>query len=514
MSILIWCGILLLGPWFELFHGPLLGAWAIDDENKDIYEIMSDIGMSSLSTDGDSYPSYNPDDIDRSFSPLGVGPGPGPPPGNLTGPPMGNFSLNTSTMFAIYDIRVDPYESNNLYNVSEYMDQYFDLFEERRLYWTNKTINDTSPDSTMKNKGFGICGYVCPWLSSDFVPRTIEQRYSYKDAPNIVFVLIDDWGYNDFGKKSTYMSWATPTIDRLADEGITLNNYYTNELCAPSRGSLMTGRYNLRLGIFLNSAELPLSEVTMAEELQSAGYRSYIVGKWHLGISTINHLPIQRGFDYFYGYALGDNHYWSKKYGRHLDLLENNKVVTNKYERDINLHAGYLYQTKAEEIIKYHAKNHHNTPMFLYYSMQLVHSPWTAPIEYLQRCIERDDGAYDIYDDDNDRTSDMLKENYCAMNVMADEAIANLTCALNKYGFGSNTILIISGDNGGESHMTGSCYPFRGSKGSIMRGGISNHAIIHSSLIPEERKGESYDFDVHITGKASRPSECRCCTLP
>ena len=409
----------------------------------------------------------------------------------------------------IFDYNSDPNEINNLfYNISQYSYINIDYMEQRRQYWMNLTLPDTSPSTSLKNSAFGKCGHVCPWLSSNFTPRTTEQSFINENSPNIVFVLIDDWGYNDFGKKSTYMGWATPTIDRLADEGILLNNYYTNEVCAPSRASFITGKYSLRLGMFSNTAELPLSEYTLAEELKSAGYRTYIIGKWHLGLSTVNHWPNQRGFDYFYGFVIGDNHYWSKKYGRHLDLFENNEVVTNIQETDPTLHAAYLYQTKAEKVIQNHAENYSDKPMFLYYSLQLVHAPWTAPLKYIQRCVENGDGAYDQNDDDVDRSSQDFIENYCAMNVMMDEAIANLTCALNKFGLSDNTIMIISGDNGGEAHMVGSSYPFRGSKGSLFRGGVSNHAIIHSSLIPSERRGGSYDYDVHITGKQQTCSSC------
>lgn len=96
--------------------------------------------------------------------------------------------------------------------------------------------------------------------------------------------------------------------------------------------------------------------------------------------------------------------------------------------------------------------------------------------------------------------------NYCALNVMMDEAIANLTCALEANGMGSNTILIISGDNGPEQLsplnsglVVGQAYPFRGYKADFHRGGVSNTAIIHSKLLPTSARGAKYDGQVHIT---------------
>jgi arylsulfatase I/J len=275
----------------------------------------------------------------------------------------------------------------------------------------------------------------------------IEQIYSYSDAPHIVYVLIDDWGYNDFGARSTYLSWTTPTIDSLADEGILLESYYTNELCGPSRASLLTGRYSLRTGVYGASDELPAAEFTLAQELKTAGYQNYMVGKWHLGQSKTSLLPTNRGFDYFYGFLNGFETYWSKEYQGFIDLFENTDFVTDEDELDSTYHSAYLFQDKAEAVIKSHSENYAGTPMFLYYAMHLIHYPWTAPEVYLERCM--DSSASDFSDayigDDSVYSTGYMQYNYCAMNVMMDEAIANLTCALEKYGFSNNTVLIIAG---------------------------------------------------------------------
>ena len=101
------------------------------------------------------------------------------------------------------------------------------------------------------------------------------------------------------------MSWTTPNIDRLAKESVLLDNHYSHEICTPTRGALMTGRFALRLGQWdVNLGELPLTETTIAQEMKSAGYRTYLVGKWDLGYSTRAHLPTSRGYDYFYGASI------------------------------------------------------------------------------------------------------------------------------------------------------------------------------------------------------------------
>ena len=243
--------------------------------------------------------------------------------------------------------------------------------------------------------------------------------------------------------------------------------------------------------------ELPLNETLISEELRTAGYRTYMVGKWHLGYSTPAHLPINRGFDSFYGYYNGYVDYWTKTYGDYLDLQDGDKIVSDQDEISSSLHNGYLLQRKAEEAISFHAANHSDSPMFLYYALQLIHGYWSAPEDYLSRC-EFPSTLSDDY-------VGSVEYNYCALNVMLDEAIANLTCALKLYGRSDNTVMFIVSDNGGEGTVSGNSYPFRGHKGSYFRGGITTTAIVHStSILPEEVRGQSYNGLMHVTGDFPR----------
>ena len=300
-------------------------------------------------------------------------------------------------------------------------------------------------------------------------------------------------GWNDVGYRSTYMNWTTPTIDKLAAEGVKLENYFTSYSCVPTRGAFLTGRYPLRLGLWSShvSAELPLSEITLGQEMQSAGYRTYMVGKWHLGFSSLQHTPLQRGFDSSYSFWNGFVNYWTKEYGTNVDLHDGADLVTSESELSATLHNGILMQTKAELAISNHAENFPDQPMFLYYAMQLIHGVWTAPASYLARC-----GVPTTITDADIRN---VTYNYCAMNVMLDEAVANLTCALEANGMSDNTILILVSDNGGEQTVHGNSYPFRGNKGSLSRGGVSATGFIHSKLLPSAARGYSYSGQMHVT---------------
>jgi arylsulfatase A-like enzyme len=414
---------------------------------------------------------------------------------------LGSHEVKDSS-FMLFDLSIDPFEDQDLSTNATYTEQYLDYFTARHSYWKSLSVPKNSPNTANQSSGWKACGRVCAWIADedDYQPLQVEQIYDYADAPNIVFVLVDDWGYNDVGFRSNYISWTTPTFDHLASQGITLTNYYTNELCTPSRASFLTGRYNLRLGVYDPNAELPSSEVTIAHELQSAGYQTYLVGKWHQGQSKQSLWPLQKGFQYFYGFLNGWETYWSKTFNNYVDLFENNEYVTHEDELDHDLHNGYLMQMKAEHAIKMHHSNYDSQdvkkPFFLYYAMQLIHYPWSAPEIYLQRCVKNYE---DYYVSDDHVPSEDVPYNYCAMNLMMDEAIANLTCTLEKYGYADNTIMIIAGDNGGEPTGKGNSIPFRGHKNSTLRGGTSNTAIIHSKLLPESLQGSKYSYLVHIT---------------
>ena len=139
---------------------------------------------------------------------------------------------------------------------------------------------------------------------------------------------------------------------------------------------------------------------------------------------------------------MGKVDYWTKMYNNHyLDLQDGDELVTSSSETSSSYHNAYLFQNKAESFISSHSTKYGtSTPFFLYYSMQLIHSPVSAPDIYVSRC--HSSTVDDDYKADTER-------NYCGLNVMLDEAIANLTCSLNNYGYNENTYLIIASDNGG-----------------------------------------------------------------
>ena len=169
-------------------------------------------------------------------------------------------------------------------------------------------------------------------------------------------------------------------------------------------------------------------------------------------------------------------------------------LVTDETELSSAYHSAYLFQHKAETVLKDHAAQYPTTPLFFYYALQLVHYPYDVPDIYAERCATMSPSPGD--DDYNGFSTDDI---YCGMNVMLDEVIANLTCTLDALDMLDNTVMIVASDNGGAPEINGSSVPFRGHKFDFNRGGLSANAFISSALIPEARRGSSYSGQMHVS---------------
>ena len=141
-------------------------------------------------------------------------------------------------------------------------------------------------------------------------PPPLKMASALTSRPHIVFILADDLGYHGVGYRNAELR--TPTMDRLAMTGLRLESFYASSLCAPSRASLLTGRYPHKLQasvsnfeVFWTEEGLNQSYVLLPERLRRRGYRTALVGKWHAGFFTPSLLPTARGFDSFFGFLGG-----------------------------------------------------------------------------------------------------------------------------------------------------------------------------------------------------------------
>src|SRR5262245_19619622 len=162
---------------------------------------------------------------------------------------------------------------------------------------------------------------------------TFATTFSAQTRPNIIFIQADDLGYGDlscYGQRK----FKTPNIDRLAAEGVRFAQYYAGStVCAPSRSALMTGQHTGHTRIRGN-ARYPLipEDVTVAEVLKSAGYRTALIGKWGLGEAETTGIPTRQGFDYFFGY-LNQRHahnYYPSFLWRNTEQVKLRNVVPNE----------------------------------------------------------------------------------------------------------------------------------------------------------------------------------------
>jgi arylsulfatase A-like enzyme len=284
---------------------------------------------------------------------------------------------------------------------------------------------------------------------------------SAQEYPNVLLILSDDAGYADFGMQGSDLM-KTPNIDALAAGGVRFTQgYASSSVCAPSRPGLLSGRYQSRFGsgnnLPMNSVlGLPPSETTIAEFLKPAGYRSYALGKWHLG-KTSGHRPTDQGFDHFYGFLGGSRSFFETKGS----VLDHHQILED--ETPVAEEDWYLtdrFADKAVEYLSNHRKNHADQPFFMYLAFNAVHSPMQADEKSLAEVA-----GLGI----EDETRRIL----AAMTVSMDRNIGKVMAALEANGFTKNTMVIFLNDNGGPTYDNASLNtPLRGGKSSFFKGGI------------------------------------------
>ncbi|MFH1716283.1 MAG: sulfatase [Planctomycetota bacterium] len=265
--------------------------------------------------------------------------------------------------------------------------------------------------------------------------------------PNFILIFADDLGYGDirgFGLKES--SVQTPNLERMAAEGAKLANFYVpTPYCAPSRATILTGRYPFRNGVVhnpapdagINEVALPHSEITIAESLKDAGYASICIGKWHLG-HTLEYLPRRQGFDEYYGILYSNDM-------RPVQLVENEKVVEYPV---IQATLTKRYTQRALGFIERSAKA--NRPFFLYLPHAMPHKPLAASEDFYTP-----DTPDDLY-------SDVIRE--------LDFSVGRIFEKLKQLGIDNDTLVIFTSDNG--PWYGGSTGGLRGMKGRTWEGGL------------------------------------------
>lgn len=301
----------------------------------------------------------------------------------------------------------------------------------------------------------------------------VDLHACQPSKPNVVIIFIDDLGYGDVGFNGATVA-RTPNIDRMASEGMQFTDFYVGcAVCSGSRASLMTGchyqRLSVRRVLFPHSQKgLHPDEVTLADMLKDAGYRTACIGKWHLG-HLPPCLPTDQGFE----------QYWGIPYSNDMWIDPANKLADNILLRNgitlSDLKAGHKVRNEVpvfrnDEVIEYPAdqatltrrytersvqfiKEHAGQPFFLYLPHTMVHVPLAVSEEF--------------NNPEKDLITNAIEE--------VDWSVGQILSALRESGLADNTLVIFTSDNGA---AVGSSMPLRGKKRSVYDGGIREPTVM------------------------------------
>lgn len=275
--------------------------------------------------------------------------------------------------------------------------------------------------------------------------------------PNIIVLFPDDMGYGDLSSNG-HPSIQTPNIDKLAFQGMKFTNFYSGSpACSASRYSLLTGRYPVRSGfdwVLYPKSErgIHAKEITLAEALKEAGYATGIFGKWHLGSTKREYLPLQNGFDAYVGLPYSND--MRPPHSPDLPLFRGNDTL------ELNPDQSKLTKLYTEEAIQFIKKNKEN-PFFVYLPYAMPHVP-LYPGENFKNKSER--GIY----------GDVIEE--------IDWSVGEIINALKNLDLDKNTVVFFASDNGPwiiKGLDGGSSGLFRDGKGSTWEGGMRVPGIVY-----------------------------------
>jgi len=336
-------------------------------------------------------------------------------------------------------------------------------------------------------------------------------RSSTAAKPNILHILLDDFGWADAGwhRPPHYQDVQSVNMNALLKEGVELDRHYVFMFCSPSRSAIQSGRNPIHVNTVNTSPQLrnphdpvsgysgiPRNMTTIATKMSGAGYATYMYGKWDVGMATKTHTPEGRGYAHSLVYYHHVNDAWtsvaySEKKCNGTDIIDlwsgsgpahgvNNPASQNCSQENQTgcVYEDQFFTDRVLGAVKKHGTVKEARPFFIFWAPRIVHSPLQVPQKQLDHFAFINDTARQIYH---------------AMVYHIDEAIGNVTHELKQSGQWNNTLVVVHADNGGPIYYSGCCggnnFPLKGGKMSNWEGGIRANAFVSGGLLPVSVRG-------------------------
>ncbi|XP_076466772.1 arylsulfatase I-like [Babylonia areolata] len=343
-------------------------------------------------------------------------------------------------------------------------------------------------ESNLEDSESSVCRRRCPRVLLVFLAiyvvilvlfLTVAVLIRKESArPHVILILADDLGWGDVQWNDPDMR--TPVLQDLLENGVLLNNSYGHPLDSPSRAALFTGMYPYHMGLQHETMDpytqtyIPDNFTLLPSRLQALGYKTHMVGKWHLGFCDWKYTPTGRGFGSFAGFFTEGLDYFTHKDEKGYYDFRAGEMIDLHAE---GTHSMHVLTDRADYLIRNHDRT---VPLFLVLSFQAVHSPVQVPEAYLNSstCAHL--------------LNDTARHKLCALVAMMDEAIGNVTSVLRDKEMLGASVVIVTSDNGGVTSQGSRNGPFRGENGDLYEGGTHLVTLMSSPSLLSGVHGTTY----------------------